>query len=729
MTTETELRARIAELEAAQARAEALNQIACDLNTARDANELLQTLAWPAQEAGAAKATLLFIDLDEAGDPAWIEIVACQQWTDTLTAAPIGSRFYLPEYPLSDLWMDSPDKAQLISDVATSERVDENLAELLAQGGICALVVIPLTRAGRWTGLLTFSWDKVHEHSPREVEIYTALIGLVSSAVERLRLASDLEKIVAERASEAFILSTLADNSPDPIVLSDMEAKIIYANRAFYELVGWDETRDLVGTPFHTFWTEEQKPAMIETAIPQAMAGGWSGEVQMKHSDGSIMDTHQTLFPLPDADGNMVIGVTFIRNVTAHKQAQAELEAFAQRLALLVEQTPLAVIEWDLDFRVTQWNRAAERIFGYTREEAIGQTPVELIVPENAREHVNQVWKTLVEEKKVALSTNENSTKSGEVIVCEWTNAPMIDANGEIVGVASIAQDATEREKTAKELQEQQALLHQVVDSFPGFVFVKDREGRFTLANQALAEQYRTNVKEMIGKTDADFNPHPEEVEQFLRDDRQVMDSLQEKFIPEETITDAMGNVRWLQTSKRPLLDENGVSASSVLGVCSDITRRKQAEQERESLQQEIIETQQLALQELSTPVIPVLDTPQGGIIVMPLIGSIDSARAQDITRALLAGIREHQATIVILDITGVSIVDSGVANHLNKTIRAARLKGARAIITGISEAVAETIVDLGIDWGGIDTLSDLQTGLIAALNSMGLRLSPIRSK
>jgi anti-anti-sigma regulatory factor len=133
---------------------------------------------------------------------------------------------------------------------------------------------------------------------------------------------------------------------------------------------------------------------------------------------------------------------------------------------------------------------------------------------------------------------------------------------------------------------------------------------------------------------------------------------------------------------------------------------------ERERLQQEVIEAQQRAIQELSTPIIPVLE----GVIVMPLIGSIDTMRARDVTRSLLAGIREHHARMVILDITGVPIVDSGVAAYLNKTVQAARLKGARTIVTGISEAVAETIVDLGIDWSGIETLSDLKTGLRVAL-------------
>jgi len=96
--------------------------------------------------------------------------------------------------------------------------------------------------------------------------------------------------------------------------------------------------------------------------------------------------------------------------------------------------------------------------------------------------------------------------------------------------------------------------------------------------------------------------------------------------------------------------------------LITDITERKRAEEESVRLQQEVIEAQRQALQELSTPIIPVMEH----IIIMPLIGGVDTMRAKDITRALLAGIREHQAKVVILDITGVPIVDSGVAAYLN---------------------------------------------------------------
>jgi DNA-binding LacI/PurR family transcriptional regulator/anti-anti-sigma regulatory factor len=146
---------------------------------------------------------------------------------------------------------------------------------------------------------------------------------------------------------------------------------------------------------------------------------------------------------------------------------------------------------------------------------------------------------------------------------------------------------------------------------------------------------------------------------------------------------------------------------------------REEAEAARIKLQEEVIQAQKQALKELSTPIIPLLE----GIIIMPLIGNIDSLRAQEIMRALLAGISYHRAKVVIIDITGVAMIDTAIASHLHKSIQAARLKGADTIITGISDAVAETVVDLGIDWSAVDTLRDLQTGLLHAIRKLNITL------
>jgi rsbT co-antagonist protein RsbR len=121
-----------------------------------------------------------------------------------------------------------------------------------------------------------------------------------------------------------------------------------------------------------------------------------------------------------------------------------------------------------------------------------------------------------------------------------------------------------------------------------------------------------------------------------------------------------------------------------------------------------VIRQQQEAIKELSTPVLPI----RPGLILLPVIGLIDTSRARQLTEQLLDSIREHRARVVVVDLTGVPAVDSAVANHLLQTVRAAGLLGARAIVTGISTANAQTLTRLGVDVSGLITTTDLQRGI-----------------
>jgi PAS domain S-box-containing protein len=141
----------------------------------------------------------------------------------------------------------------------------------------------------------------------------------------------------------------------------------------------------------------------------------------------------------------------------------------------------------------------------------------------------------------------------------------------------ALNEEIGERKRAEEALSEQWAFLRKVIDLNPGFIFAKDREGRFTLANQSVADAYGTTVDGILGKRDADFNPDMAEVEHFRKMDLQVMDAKEIRFIPEEKITDAHGKVRWLQTMKIPIVDDHG-GANQVLGVSSDITERKALE-------------------------------------------------------------------------------------------------------------------------------------------------------
>jgi len=178
----------------------------------------------------------------------------------------------------------------------------------------------------------------------------------------------------------------------------------------------------------------------------------------------------------------------------------------------------------------------------------------------------------------------------------------------------------------------------------------------------------------------------------------------------EDTVTVPDG-VRTYLNATFPLRDAQG----NVYGTCAlvtDITDRKRREEERERHREEVIQAQQSALRELSTPLIPFADE----VVIMPLIGSVDAVRAQQALETLLEGTARHRASVAIVDITGVPNVDAEVAHALIRAARAVQLLGATTILTGIRPEVARTLATLNMDLSGIVTQGTLQSGVAYAL-------------
>src|ERR1041385_4328159 len=149
-----------------------------------------------------------------------------------------------------------------------------------------------------------------------------------------------------------------------------------------------------------------------------------------------------------------------------------------------------------------------------------------------------------------------------------------------IVRLGPALLEALERARERAALRRHERLLHQIIDANPNLIFVKDWNGRFILVNQAIAEIYGTTPAGLLGKTDADFNPNPDEIAHFLRDDREVMSSGRPKFISEEPVTNpSTQETRWFQTIKIPLqlADE---TTPTMLGVATEITERKRLEEQ-----------------------------------------------------------------------------------------------------------------------------------------------------
>ena len=171
-----------------------------------------------------------------------------------------------------------------------------------------------------------------------------------------------------------------------------------------------------------------------------------------------------------------------------------------------------------------------------------------------------------------------------------------------------------------------------------------------------------------------------------------------------------------LQTVSMQLRQSNQELSKANEQLQVELQERARSEQQRTELQEQIIRVQSTRLAELSTPLIPITDR----IMVMPLIGTMDSQRAQLVLETALQGAQNNRAQIVIIDITGMKHVDTSVAGTLISTAAALRLLGAQAVLTGIRAEIAQTLVSLGIDMGGVVTRSTLQSGIAYAVNRVG---------
>jgi len=251
---------------------------------------------------------------------------------------------------------------------------------------------------------------------------------------------------------------------------------------------------------------------------------------------------------------------------------------------------------------------------------------------------------------------------------------------------------------------------------------VKDRQHRWVAGNEALAAVIGKPLAAIIGRSDPDFFP-PEQARIFWAADDELFASGESVF-QEEEITGADGVVRTIYTRKYPLRNDDG----AIIGLCAlltditDIARRRQEVEQLErdvATQMQTIREQQHLLEQISVPVIQIWEQ----VLLLPLVGVIDEERAGRIMESTLEAIATASAEVLIVDITGVPVVDTSIAGYLVQSIQAAQLLGCESLLVGISPQIAQTLVALGVDFSHIATRATLQQGLAHALERLNFRV------
>ena len=275
------------------------------------------------------------------------------------------------------------------------------------------------------------------------------------------------------------------------------------------------------------------------------------------------------------------------QEIEERKRAEEALLESRQRMALHVEQTPLAVIEWDLGFRATAWNPAAERIFGFPAQEALGRHATETIVPPDVRPQVDKVWDALLLQRGGNRSTNENVTRDGRSILCEWYNTPLRDKQGRVLGVASLVQDITEKKKAEDALVREQIRLN------TASLAARTALWEWNLETDALI--WSDSVDLLLGYESGEFPRTFQAWEEIVdrNDYPRVLAQLDDHLSTgtpydlEYRVRKKDGALAWWHVIGTCVRDAAG-RIRQMSGACTDITERKQAEEARAAAEQRL---------------------------------------------------------------------------------------------------------------------------------------------
>ncbi len=352
----------------------------------------------------------------------------------------------------------------------------------------------------------------------------------------------------------------------------------------------------------------------------------------------------------------------------------------------------LATVELDARGVIVGWNPAAERMLGWPASAIVGQGLAALLADPGQA----PAWFAgLVAGDGPA--RHHTLRGDGTGLMCQWHSIAVRDEDGALdrlyCEVRELAEEDAQRQR--------EQLMQALADHSPLGIFAKDPAGRYVYANHEFARSIGRAVSEVIGRDDFDLFM-PAIAESLRRHDADIVAAGAPRTREDRGVGPDSDRFYW--SLKFPVHDEVG-RVFAVCGMVNDITPMRRAEHERAALQEQVIE-------ELSTPLLPLA----AGVLAMPLIGAIDAVRAQLIMETLLAGVVQQRARFVILDLTGVRMVDSRAAHGLMQAARAAHMLGAESVLTGIDAELAAMLVELDVDLRGLVTLGSLGSGVEYAM-------------
>jgi PAS domain S-box-containing protein len=291
---------------------------------------------------------------------------------------------------------------------------------------------------------------------------------------------------------------------------------------------------------------------------------------------------------LTELANDLAYGIMALRSIAKRKQAEEQIKQLQEYLQLQIERMPIGLIVWDTEFHVQSWNPADEKIFGFTAGEALGKHPYDLIVPEEVQPYVDDIWHRLLEGDATAHSVNENITKDGRTIICEWSNTPLKKADGTVMGVLSMVQDVTERKEMEEALRATKERLQFLISFSPAVIYTCKPYDDYgcTFISDNVKEQLGYEPQEFIEKSSFWVDHiHPDDRERIFAELPLLFKH--GHHVHGYRFQHKDGIYRWMHDELKLMRDANGTPLE-IIGFWVDGTQHKKMEDELRKSEEEL---------------------------------------------------------------------------------------------------------------------------------------------
>ncbi|AZG36158.1 bifunctional diguanylate cyclase/phosphodiesterase [Shewanella psychromarinicola] len=414
---------------------------------------------------------------------------------------------------------------------------------------------------------------------------------LPSKLAEREQTLRALDKAKTASVNNERLFSSISNCVTDGFIFADPERRIISINQGMELLLGYCSD-ELVGKNVSIIYASNEEYERQGLMYFNLAAGEKLKpyEANYRHKDGGIVVGETSRIMIKDVDGQIQGYMGFIRDVTDRNKTAMKLQANQAALSHHIQNTPLGYISRDINSNCIEINKSAEAIFGYSADEVRGHCLLDLLVPDEGRNDIENVIKSLLKSNKDSISINKNKTKDGRTIICEWHNTPLVSEHGEVIGVTSLIQDVTENRRTQIALEETEKKFREQSQRYAEVIWGANI-GTWEWNVQTGKASYNQRWAEMLGYSLKELEPidnntwekrvHPDDIHNTNELLKRCFTNETDTYECEFRMQHKDGSWVWILDRGRVVEWTKDGKAVRMSGLHQDITKSKQSEDAR----------------------------------------------------------------------------------------------------------------------------------------------------